>query len=133
MDMPAIAQLAVTPLYAALLGLLFLPFTMRVGFYRLSSKILIGNGDDPELLRRVRGQANFIETVPLALILILIMEFSGAGNTWLHALGGALVFGRLSHYLGLTQLGPKQLRPVGMSVTLGVYLVSSGWILVNTL
>ncbi|MEH6569798.1 MAG: MAPEG family protein [Halioglobus sp.] len=133
MDMPAIAQLTVTPLYAALLGLLFLPYTMRVGFYRLSSEIFIGNGDDPELLRRVRGQGNFVETVPLALILILTMELCGAGNTWLHAMGALLVFGRFSHYLGLTELGPKRLRPVGMFSTMGVYLVSSGWILVNTL
>lgn len=125
------AVLSVTPLYVALLGLIFIPYTMRVGLFRLKSKILIGDGGDPEMLRRIRGQGNFIETVPLALILLVVMELCGAGNAWLHSLGSLLVFGRLCHYLGLTEIGPGNLRPVGMSSTLGVYLVASGWLLYN--
>lgn len=133
MDLPAVSLLSVTPIYAALLGLLFLPFTLRVGLYRNKSGIQIGDGGDPELLRRVRGQANFIETVPIALILLIVMALSGAGSTWLNALGSLLVFGRLTHYLGLTELGPGFLRPVGMGSTLTVYIVSSIWILSNSL
>lgn len=133
MDMPTVSLLSVTPLYAALLGLLFLPFTMRAGFYRAKSKIFIGDGGDPEMLRRIRGQGNFIETVPLALILLIVMELSGAGHNWLNALGALLVFGRLSHYLGITEIGPNFLRVVGMVSTLSVYFVSCGWILYNTL
>ena len=131
MPTPDLHLLSITPIYAALLGLLFLPFTLRVGFYRLKSKILIGEGDDPEMLRRIRGQGNFVETVPLALLLLLILELCGAGNNWLHALGALLVFGRTTHYLGLTELGPRVLRPVGMVSTMLVYLVSCGWILLN--
>jgi uncharacterized membrane protein YecN with MAPEG domain len=133
MEIPAISLLSVTPLYVALLGLLFLPYTLRVGLYRGNSKILIGDGDDPELLRRIRGQGNFVETVPIALILLVVMELSGAGNNWLNALGGLLVFGRICHYLGITEMGPFILRPVGMISTLAVYLAASGWILYNTL
>ncbi|MCP5091111.1 MAG: glutathione S-transferase, partial [Gammaproteobacteria bacterium] len=55
--------LIITPLYVAILGLLFLPITARVAVYRIKSKILLGTGDDPEMLRRMRGQANFVETV----------------------------------------------------------------------
>jgi uncharacterized membrane protein YecN with MAPEG domain len=131
MPTPDLHLLSITPIYAALLGLLFLPFTLRVGFYRSKSKILIGEGDNPELLRRIRGQGNFVETVPLALLLLLILELCGAGNNWLHGLGALLVFGRTTHYLGLTELGPFILRPVGMVSTMLVYLVSCGWILLN--
>jgi uncharacterized membrane protein YecN with MAPEG domain len=133
MELPAISLLSVTPLYAALLGLLFIPFTMRAGLYRVKSKIFIGDGGDPEMLRRIRGQGNFVETVPLALILLIVMELSGAGHNWMNVLGALLVFGRLSHYIAITEIGPNFLRAVGMVSTLSVYLVSCGWILYNTL
>lgn len=125
--------LNVTPVYVAVLGLLFIVFTMRAGLYRAKTKIFIGTDDDPEMLRRVRGQANFIETVPMALFLLITMEVLGASDVWLHALGGALVLGRVAHYLGLTKLGPPLLRVLGMSATLLTVLTSSLWILVTVL
>ncbi len=129
--MPDAPLLTVTPLYVALLGLLFIPYTLRVGLYRARTKINLGDGDDPELLRRIRGQGNFIETVPIALLLLVMMEAMGAAATWLHALGGLLVFGRICHYLAVTEIGPFALRPVGMFSTLSVYLVGCGWVLLH--
>lgn len=125
--------LSITPPYIAVLGLLFVVFTMRAGLYRAKTKIFIGIDDDPELLRRVRGQANFIETVPIALFLIITMEILGASSLWLHVLAGALVWGRICHYLGLTLIGPAFLRVIGMMATLLCILVSAFWILVCTL
>jgi uncharacterized membrane protein YecN with MAPEG domain len=131
MEMPSLLLVSITPIYAALLGLLFVPFTFRVGLYRVGNKINLGDGNDPELLKRIRGQGNFVETVPLALILLILMEVMGASNTWLHALGAALVIGRVLHYLGVTETGPFIGRPVGMFATMAVYLVASVWILVK--
>ena len=133
MNIPDASMVNIIPVYASLLGLLFIPFTLRVGFYRIQNKILIGDGDDPEMLRRIRGQANFIETVPLALILLVLMALCGAGDIWLHALGSLLVFGRVAHYVGLTEIGPGVLRPIGMISTMLVYLVPSGWLLLHSL
>ena len=125
-------QLAVTSLYAALLGLLFVPFTARVGIYRLRNKISLGDGGDPELLKRVRGQANFVETVPIALILIALMELAGASATWLHALGVLLVGSRISHYLQITGfIRPLVFRGGAIVATLLVYLIASLWLLLN--
>jgi len=92
----------VTPIFIAILGLLFLPFTMRIALYRIKSKISIGTGDDPEMLRRMRGQANFVETVPIALILLIVMEITGASDMWLQSLGLTLVIARIFHYIGIT-------------------------------
>lgn len=131
MELPALSLLSVTPIYAALLGLLFVPFTLRVGLYRVKHKVNLGDGNDPELLRRIRGQGNFIETVPLLLILLIMMEVLGASDTWLHVLGSALVIGRVLHYLSVTEMGPFIGRPIGMSATLIIYLVASLWILAN--
>ena len=123
------AQLSITPIYLALLALFFLPITMRVGFYRLSTKVLIGDGGDPEMIRRMRGQANFVETVPLAALLLVVMELSGASQTWLHSLCAALLIGRILHYIGLTEIGPMVARSIGMFATIATYLAASGWLL----
>jgi len=132
MEMTNVTHLSITPFYIALLGILFLPFTLRVGLYRVKNNISIGDGQDDELIKRNRGQGNFIETVPLAVMLILLMELLGASSTWLHALGVLLVGGRLLHYLGITGLGPFICRPIGMFATLSIYLVAPAWILINS-
>jgi len=133
MEMPNINLLSITPIYIALLGILFVPFTMRVGLYRVKNEIIIGDGKDEELIRRIRGQGNFVETVPLAVVLVLLMEILGAGDTWLHALCALLVGGRFLHYLGITELAPSICRPAGMFATLSIYFVAPIWILTDVL
>ena len=133
MEMPNINLLSITPIYIALLGILFVPFTMRVGLYRVKNEIIIGDGKDEELIRRIRGQGNFVETVPLAVVLLLLMEILGAGDTWLHALCALLVGGRFLHYLGITELAPSICRPAGMFATLSIYFVAHIWILMDGL
>ena len=133
MEMPNINLLSITPIYIALLGILFVPFTMRVGLYRVKNEIIIGDGKDDELIRRIRGQGNFVETVPLAVVLLLLMEILGAGDTWLHVLCALLVGGRLMHYLGITEFAPPICRPVGFFATLSIYFVAPIWILMDVL
>ena len=133
MEVSNVATLSITPFYIAILGILFFPFTLRVGLYRVKNNISIGDGQDEELIKRNRGQGNFIETVPLAVILILLMELLGASSTWLHALGVLLVGGRLLHYLGITGLGTFLCRPIGMFATMTIYLVAPSWILISSI
>lgn len=126
--------LTITPLYVAIFALLFLPFTFYVGMYRAKSGIFLGHDNDEEMLRRMRAQANFVETVPLALILLIAMEVSGASSTLLHSLGSVLVVGRVAHYLQLSGiLKPIILRAGGMLLTIAVYLVGSIWLLIKFL
>lgn len=77
------------------LGLLFIPITLRVGWYWVKKKIKLGDGQDDgqayELIKRIRGQGNFVETVPLALVLLLLMEVLRVATIWLHALAVYLV------------------------------------------
>jgi uncharacterized membrane protein YecN with MAPEG domain len=131
MQLPTL--LSIAPIYVAVLGLIFVPITMRVGFYRVSNKIDLGDGGDQTLLRIMRGQANFVETVPLVAIMLVLMELAGAPTSWLHSVGGLLVGGRVLHYLALTEMGPFIGRPVGMFATMGSYLAASGWLLYHFL
>ena len=75
MDLPSV--LNVTPIYVAIFGLLFFPFTFYVGLGRLKTNILIGDGGNDEMVRRIRAQANFMETVPMALFLLIMIKNSG--------------------------------------------------------
>jgi uncharacterized membrane protein YecN with MAPEG domain len=131
MQLPTL--LSITPIYVAVLGLIFVPITMRVGLYRINNKIDLGDGGDQILLRIMRAQANFVETVPLVVIMLVLMELAGATSTWLHSLGGLLVVGRVLHYLALTKMGPFIGRPIGMFATFGSYLAAAGWLLYNFL
>ncbi len=133
MELPNMSLLSITPIYIALLGILFVPITMRVGLYRVKNKIDLGDGNDDALFKLNRGQGNFVETVPLAVVLLLLMELLGAGTTWLHTLGALLVVGRFLHYVGITEVGPGIGRPIGMFATFGVYAAASFWILFDVL
>jgi|SRR5215469_11283029 uncharacterized membrane protein YecN with MAPEG domain len=91
----------VTPLYAGLLALWFLVLSWRV-IQRRHGAASLGDGGDPALLRVVRGQANFAEYVPLALLLMGMLELSRYSIYVLHALGITLLIARLLHGYALS-------------------------------
>ncbi|MDC0948075.1 MAPEG family protein [Gammaproteobacteria bacterium] len=120
--MPLIA----TPLYAGLLTLLYLWLTRQAISRRRRVRVAVGDGDDMALRRRVRAHGNFCEYVPLALLLLLLLELQGLAVSWLHALGIALLLGRLLHAWGISQQRePLKLRVGGMVLTLAVLVVAA--------
>lgn len=128
------SSLSITSFYLVLLIAMYVPFTLRVGGYRFRNKISLGDGGDAELLKRIRAHANFVETVPLAIFTIAVVELSGAGTGILHALGMLLVVGRLSHYLQVAGLVKTlHFRTGGMFFTLFVYIIGAAWLIRNVL
>ena len=111
----------ITALYAALLAALFLALSMRVIALRRSRRIALGDGEDKELLRRMRVYANFAEYVPFALLLMALAESLATPALLLHLLGLTLLGARLIHAYGLSQT-PQilQLRVLGMLLTFAV-------------
>lgn len=67
---------AVTPLYAALLGLLLLGLSLVVVRLRRKHRVPTGDGGHADLARAIRVQANFVEYVPLTLLLLFMLEMS---------------------------------------------------------
>lgn len=119
-------QLETTFLFAAIFGILHVIFTLRVGLYRFSSKISLGDGDDKELRNRIRAHGNFIENVPIALLLLLLNELNGLSQDTLIILGSVFLVSRLLHYVMIVSRAlPIILRPISMVGTLGVILTSS--------
>ena len=92
----------VTPLYAGLLGLWFFILSFRVIRRRGSGRISLGDGGNADMLRVIRAQANFAEYVPLALLLMLMLEMGRSSIYVLHALGLTLLVARLLHGYALS-------------------------------
>lgn len=117
----------VTPLYAGLLGLLLLVLSYLVSRQRRKHRISIGDGGVPALQAAIRVQGNFTEYVPVALILLALLELSHHSLYLLHVLGAALVIGRVLHAYGLTVKphGASPGRLVGVLLTWLVILIAS--------
>lgn len=119
-------MISITALYAALLTLLFVALSRNVILYRRRLRIAIGAEGDPDLLRRVRAQGNFSEYVPLAVVLIAFAEIQGLMPQLIHALGLALLTGRLAHAVGLTKTPEDfRFRVTGMALTFVVLTLAA--------
>ena len=121
-----VSNIDTTLTFAAIFGVLHVIFTLRVGNYRRTSKINFGEGGDTELRNRMRGHGNFIENVPIALMLLLLNDLNGLSDMSLLVLGSVLLVSRIVHYLMIvTRSLPIILRPLSMLGTLGTILVSA--------
>lgn len=91
----------VTGLTAAALGALHVILTIYVIAARVSLKVGLGDGGDPGLNSRIRMHGNFVENAPIFLILLGLLEMTGAHPLIVGCLGPAFVALRLSQALGL--------------------------------
>jgi uncharacterized membrane protein YecN with MAPEG domain len=113
---------------AGLLGLLAVSLTASVSRLRRQKKISLGDGGDPEMQAAIRAHGNFMEFVPLCLLLIyLVSDFYGF---WTVAvLSVALLLARALHaggMLGLVPLG----RLLGTATTTLILAITSALIVV---
>ena len=93
----------ITTIYASILGLLLIYLSARVSANRRRARVSLGLGEDKGLERACRAQGNFIEYVPMAVILLLLLEQELIDGWLLHTLGISLVLGRILHAWGLAQ------------------------------
>jgi uncharacterized membrane protein YecN with MAPEG domain len=116
----------VVPFYAAIFALLYIGLTIRVILLRNSKRVPFGDGGDATLARAVRIHSNFIEYVPLALILLTAMEMQRRSLYELHILCLLLLLGRISHFFGLSfGGGVNAFRGLGVVLTVLVLLVAA--------
>lgn len=116
----------VTALYAAILALVFVGLSVRTIRLRRGSRVAIGDGGDKQLARAMRVHANFAEYVPLALLLIFLLEAGGAPPLAIHLLGAALLAGRLLHAWGVSQVREDfRFRVAGMALTFSAIVAAA--------
>lgn len=117
----------ITLLFASLHILLMLALAARVVMHRRTHRIGIGHGGDKDLARKVRAHGNFIEYVPVALLMLGLLELSGLSAAWLWGLGGALLLARALHAYGLSRhAGVSPGRFWGVILTWVVLLAMAG-------
>lgn len=111
--------LRVSLLYAGILALFFIALSVRTLRLRKRLRIAIGDGGNESMLRAIRVHSNFAEYVPLTLLLICLVEITGASALFVHAMGISLVAGRVSHAIGVSQLRETYVfRVIGMVLTI---------------
>jgi len=120
--------LEITPIYVGILTLMMLILGARVSLLRQKHRLSMGAGEHPDLQRAVRTFGNFTEWLPLILVALVLCELVGAPAGLLHAVGIALVIGRVLHLLGLYPDRTTAARTIGVLLTWLCALVSGGYL-----
>ena len=122
----------VTALIAAAFGILMVPLSLQISLHyasRGTSQADPDNMHDELLRRKTRAHGNFIEYVPTALILLGLMEASGAPGMLLWWLGGSFLGARILHIIGQMYTDGPALRGAAMVAGHIYFLVSAGWLI----
>lgn len=118
-------MLPITTMIAALAAVSLVALSLPVSLRRMKVATDIGMGSDPALLRRIRAQGNFIEYVPLGLIVLALAEYRGVATNLVWSVAGLLVAGRLLHATGML-IARTPVRAAGMVATYSALLVGAG-------
>ena len=123
----------ITALYTSLLAILWLGLTMYVILGRWKYEVSLGDGGENDLNRRIRAHANFMETVPFAVILLWFGEMYVLTPHVVHSMGIALVIGRILHAYGMLfrKHSTNRFRQTGMILTMTVMVIVSVWMCVG--
>jgi uncharacterized membrane protein YecN with MAPEG domain len=95
----------ITPIYAGFFGIMLVVLSWRVTKlrYKHEGNKMLRDAGHNELTAAVRAQGNFIEYLPIALLLMWMLETMQFRPIVIHALGVLLVIARLMHVHGLNE------------------------------
>ena len=120
-------------LYAALLGLLLIALSVQVVLARRRFRVRLGSGTEEGMQQAVRVQANFVEYVPFAVLLLVLAEVSGLPGPAVHGAGILLLASRVLHAVGLSRSPGRSFgRFYGTAGTWLVITALSVWLLYAT-
>jgi len=121
-----------TGLYAVPLALMMIGLSAYVSALRAKTSISILDGGNTALAERIRRHGNFVEIVPMAVLLMAFSESGGTASLWVHCAGVSLIAGRMLHPLGLFHDKPVTFaRIAGGSLTWISMLISMINIVIN--
>lgn len=132
-------QLPVTLIIAGIFALLLVALSLNVSLRRRATQNAAADGGaDLELQRRIRAHGNFSEYAPSMLLVMALMEGSGAAHPLVASVGMAFLISRLLHAFGMLRC-VLPARALGMVIQhlafvgAGVWLVWQGTVLLNQL
>ncbi len=120
---------SITAAYLGILALLYLVLGLQVSRLRRGHRVPFGDGDNIKLRSAIRAHGNFVEYVPIIVLMVAMLEMSGTPAAMVHLLMGALLVARLLHPLGM-YVGPRTIqfqicRVGGILLTLLVLLAAA--------
>jgi len=122
-------EVPVTLAAAAILAFVNMWLGGRIGRFRGKFKVSVGDGGHEPLLRRMRAQANFIESAPLFLVLLLALELSGARHLGLALIAAIFILARIAHPIGMESADQHRWRMIGTMGTGFTTLALALWAL----
>lgn len=123
-------QIPITLTYASIFALFALALSFRAGSARGKSglSILFGEPQNMELAEKVRVHQNFLEYVPIVLIVFGAVELQGGNSMFLYVVGDLLIIARIAHAVGLKHDNMGHIgRLVGAGGTALLTLVIAGY------
>ena len=132
-------SIPITLMYASVFALFALALSFRAGSFRGKAgvSVLFGDPANMELAERVRVHQNFLEYVPMILIVMAAIEASGGSPMFLYVVGDLLFIARIAHAIGLKHENiAHKGRAIGAGGSALLTLVVSGyglWIATRTL
>lgn len=110
-----------TSIYAGFCGLLMAWLSLQTIKVRRLNKVKLGDGGNFALQSAIRAHGNFAEYMPIILILLFLLEYSGMHYLVIHVIGIAFLVGRWTHAQGLLK-DDLRLRVKGMGFTLAILI-----------
>jgi uncharacterized membrane protein YecN with MAPEG domain len=92
----------ITLLYTSLITMLAIFLAFKVGITRGKTNTLLGEGDSSELLQSIRSHGNLMESAPITLILLLLLEMQSVADWKLHLIGSSFFLFRILHAYGIS-------------------------------
>ena len=132
-------QMPITLMYASVFAIFALILSFRAGTFRGKAgiSILFGEPANMELAEKVRVHQNFLEYVPLFLIVFGAIELAGASSLFLYVVGDLMIIARIAHAIGLKHDNMAHVgRLIGAGGTALLTLVTAGyglWLSVDAL
>jgi len=112
-------KLDAAAVYAGLNILILFILAFQVVQGRVRHKVLIGDGGNTDMLRRIRAHANASEYIPAVIAGLAVLALLDPVPLWaVHAVGATFTLGRVLHGMGLSRSeGSSPARLVGTLLT----------------
>jgi len=107
----------ISAIYASVCAFLISWLSLNVIKKRKKNKVGIGDGGNKELQISMAAQSNAIEYIPIALLLLFVLEYNEANLLTIHVMGVLLIVGRILHARGMLS-GNLKIRVLGMQFTI---------------
>lgn len=122
--------LSVTIFVAACFALMVVGLSLMVSQRRVATRTVFGDGDDKALRGRGRAFGNFSEYAPLMLIVLALVEGTGAPSVLVWFVGLVFLAARVLHAIGMAFKPSVALRGVAMMSQHLAFVVSAVWLFV---